>query len=80
MVGFNALILIKALGFFNFIPTISFINFNVLYIFKNGVLKFFYRFSSHFIVKLILLKFYFLENTGSALKSFSLPFSPTNPP
>ncbi|EJC10765.1 hypothetical protein HPHPP16_1218 [Helicobacter pylori Hp P-16] len=39
----------------------------------------FYRFSSHFVVKIILLKFrfikvlfYFLENIESALKSFSL--------
>ncbi|KNE17820.1 hypothetical protein ACM32_04560 [Helicobacter pylori] len=39
----------------------------------------FYRFGSHSIAKLILLKFYFLENTGSALKSFS-PFNPTKPP
>ncbi|GAA6818757.1 hypothetical protein AOH178_08620 [Helicobacter pylori] len=39
----------------------------------------FYRFSSHFIIKLILLKFYFLENTEGALKSFS-PFNPTKSP
>ncbi|AHN38037.1 membrane protein [Helicobacter pylori oki128] len=41
------------------------------FFFKNGFLKLFYRFSSHFIVKLIF--FYFLENTESILKSFS-PF------
>ncbi|ADO07428.1 hypothetical protein HPPC_06090 [Helicobacter pylori PeCan4] len=45
----------------------------LVFFLKNGFLKLFYRFQSHFIVKLIFLKFYFLENTGSALKSFS-PF------
>ncbi|NHB53795.1 hypothetical protein EXS85_01775 [Helicobacter pylori] len=49
------------------------------FFFKNGFLKLFYRFSSHSIAKLIFLKFYFFENTGSALESFS-PFNPTKSP
>ncbi len=48
----------------------------------------FYRSSSHFIVKIILLKFrfikvlfYFLKGIGSTLKPFSLPFNlQLNPP
>ncbi|OLR45528.1 hypothetical protein BIZ46_04910 [Helicobacter pylori] len=55
--------------------------FSVLaFFFKKWVFKtWFYRFGSHFIVKLIFLKFYFLENTESILKSFS-PFNPTKSP
>ncbi|EQL60037.1 hypothetical protein N405_05800 [Helicobacter pylori FD568] len=53
--------------------------FSVLaFFFKKWVFKtLFYRFGSHFIVKLIF--FYFLENIGSTLKSFS-PFNPTKSP
>ncbi|KFH26993.1 hypothetical protein JM68_07355 [Helicobacter pylori] len=55
--------------------------FSVLaFFFKKWVFKTsFYSFSSHFIVKVIFLKFYFLENIGSTLKSFS-PFNPTKSP
>ncbi|TPH95823.1 hypothetical protein FIM40_05315 [Helicobacter pylori] len=50
------------------------------FFFKKWVFKtLFYRFGSHSIVKVIFLKFYFLENTGSILKSFS-PFNPTKSP
>ncbi|TPI05184.1 hypothetical protein FIM36_02465 [Helicobacter pylori] len=49
------------------------------FFFKKWVFKtLFYRFGSHFIVKVIF--FYFLENTGSALKSFSPLLTPLNPP
>ncbi|GAA7755328.1 hypothetical protein HpBT107_07100 [Helicobacter pylori] len=51
------------------------------FFFKKWVFKtLFYPFGSHSIAKLILLKFYFLENTEGALKSFSPFLTPLNPP